>query len=734
MDHTSGLSLKQILRAMRLRWGWAVVTTLLLFSGLAAFIFSLQPAYTAEAVVLLAPQAQELQDQNKPTPSTTDPFFVRSETAILSGDALSRTVIDQLELTSLPDFQTRPGLREKLGIPAAKQNAFLSPEEARQDTALRKYQQNLSVFNDGRSKTVQVDFTASDPRLAAQIANTHAEAYLRLQSSRSKGVERESLDWLSREVDARAEAVRKAEAAVQVYQLEHNIVTTRDSTLVEERLSQLSTQLVEAQRQLSTQTTLLAELRQLRSGADASTLAAIASNESLKNLLQARIEAESNLAMLEKRFAPRHPTLVKAQQSLASLNEVLKKQALQVENEASSSASWWQRQVQDLTNAVRSGISSKTDQDHAQAGLPALVAEAQVKRTVFETVLNRYQTLLAESASSAPAASIVSRALPPALASFPRTGLFLALAAMASLFGGACFALLIQLLRPGSSDLTTMADAIGIRPLVAVPRVRRTSRSRDVITMKDPRLYVESLRFLRDALLERQQPNRCMVCLITSILPKQGKTLIGMSVARAMARVGRKTLFLEADLRRPTGSALARVAPPASGIAAVLNGRASVSDVLLADANTGLHMLLAEAHAHHALDRLTSFAMRDLLTRLRDEYDVIVIDSPPVGLVSDALALTGQADQTLLIAKDGDASIDDLKRGARLLKERGGTIAGLVLTSVDPKGLSSVDRRTLHRYVMGIPPALDSSPPEPRSPPTAVLKTKPARRRRTERS
>jgi capsular exopolysaccharide synthesis family protein len=731
MDNTSGLSLKQILRAMRLRWGWAVVMTLLVFSGLAAVIFSLEPAYTAEAVVLLAPQAQELQDQNKPTPTTTDPFFVRSETAILSGDALSRTVIERLNLTSLPDFKSQPGLREKLGLPA-QQSRFLSPEESLQDAALRKYQKNLSVFNDGRSKTVQIDFTASDPRLAAQIANTHAEAYLQLQSSRSKSVERESLDWLSKEVDARAEAVRKAEADVQAYQLKHNIVTTRDSTVVEQRLSQLNGQLVDARRQLSTQTTLLAELRQLRSGADPSTLAAISSNESLKNLVQARIDAESNVSMLEKRFSPRHPTLVKAQQSLASVNEILKKQVLQVESEASSSASWWQRQVQDLTNAVRDEVSSKTAQDHAQAGLPALMAEAQVKRTVFETVLNRYQTLLADSAYSAPAASIVSRALPPAVPSFPRTSLFLALAAMASVFAGACFALLMQLLRPGSSDLTTMADAIGIRPLVAVPRVRKASRSRDVITMKDPRLYVESLRFLRDALLERQQRNGCMVCLVTSVLPRQGKTLIGMSLARAMARVGRKTLFLEADLRKPTGSALARVAPPAMGIAAVLDGRASFSEVVLADANTGLHMLLAEAHAHHALDRLTSFAMRDLLAQLRDEYDVIIIDSPPVGLVSDALALTPQADQTLLVAKDGDASIDDLKRGARLLKERGGTVTGLVLTNVDPKGLSRVDRRTLHRYVMGIPPALEAAPPEPRSPPAPVLKTQPARRRRRE--
>ncbi|MEJ1961712.1 MAG: polysaccharide biosynthesis tyrosine autokinase [Gammaproteobacteria bacterium] len=732
METSSGISLKQILRLVRLRWGLVATATLLVFGALAAFIFSLQPTYTAEAVVLLAPQAQELQDSSPPgTAAMTDPFFVRSETAIISGDGISRSVIERLKLTDVPEFLPRPGIRQQLGLATEpRANAFLSKQETLLDSVLREYRQRLSVFNDGRSKTVAIDFSAPDPRLAANIANAHAETYLQMQSSRRQGTQQKALAWLTREVDVRADAVREAEAQVQQYQLRHSIVSTHDSTIVEQRLSQLNGQLIEARRQLSTQTTLLAEIRQLRAGADVSDLASISSNDSLRNLLQARVEAESNVMTLRKRFSPNHPTLVKAEQSLASVNEVLKKQFRQLESEATSSASWWQRQVDDLTTAVHAETSNKTQQDRAEAGLPGLVAQAQVKRTVFETVLNRYQTLLAESAYSTPAATIVSRAVPPAEPSFPRTGLFLVMAGLAALFAGAGCALIMQLLRPISAGLTAMADAVGIRALVAVPRVRKASGSRGVIKMKDPRLYVESLRFLRDAMLERQQRNRTLTCLVTSVLPRQGKTLIAMSLARAMARVGRKTLFLEADLRQPSGSALARVTPPLQGVAAVLEGRASVAEVVILDPSSGLHMLLAEPHASSALDRLSN--VRELLAMLRNEYDVIVIDSPPVGLVSDALALTALVDQTLLIAKDGDASIADLQRGTRLLQERGAKIAGLVLTSVDPKGLSSVDRRTLHRYVMGVPMPAPTAP-EPRPPLTPVIEARPARRRRTER-
>ena len=665
--------------------------------------------------MLLSPASEELAEQVKNGGGMTDPFFIRSETAIIQGDGLSRAVIERLKLWQYPEFLPSHGLKEKIKgyvkslvrpNPSGVSSTELSTEEILLDQVLRNYREQLSVFNDGRSKTVEIEFSASNPRLAAAIANEHAEAYLHQQSSRRLDAQKKTIEWLAHEVDQRAREVRDAETEVQQYQLQHGIVNTKDATIIDQRLSQLSTQLVDARRQLSTQYALLSEVKQIRAGRDPQSAVKLLADESMKELLARRVSAEANVLALSKRFAANHPTLIKQKQELSSVDAALNDQLVRLESEASSNASWWQRQVNDLNKAVGDETSSKVSQDRVAAALPALTAQANVKRTVFETVLNRYQTLLAEQSLAAPAATIISRAVPSARPSLPNTSLLLVLAAMASAMCGVFSAILLQLRRPASMGLVEIADAVDIRPLVSIPRFRNTSRIDGVVKIKDPALFIESIRFLRDAVLDRQHNGQSTTCLVTSVLPRQGKSLTAMSLARSIARADRRTLFIEMDLRRPTGSSLARRAPPEKGLGAVLEGRISISEAVVRDVTTQLDMLLAEGGPSTALDKLNTASLAELLAQLKGHYDAIVIDSPPVGLVSDALTLTSLVDQTIIVAKDGDLSVAELKRGIRLLKERGATVAGLVLTSVDPKGMSSVDRKTMHRYVLGVPAAI----------------------------
>jgi capsular exopolysaccharide synthesis family protein len=591
---------------------------------------------------------------------------------------------------------------------------FLSAEELTLDQAVHGYQDRLSVFNDGRSKTVEVSFTASNPRLAASVANAHAEAYLHEQANRRGGSQQKSLDWLKQEVDTRAREARDADARVQQYQLANGIVTSQDSTMVEQRLSQLSTQLVDARRQLSTQSSMLAEIRAVRAGADPSNAAALQANEPLNDLLRSRVQAEAAVSSLENRLTDNHPTLVKQREVLASINQTLEKQLARVEREATASVNSWQRQVNDLAGAVGRETSNKESQDKVSSALPALLAEAQVKRTVFETVLNRYQTQLAERGNSQPTAVIVSRAVPPARPSFPRTNLFLAVGLIAALLGGAFMAILVQLMRPRSPSLTSLADAVGLRALVAIPRFRNEAREPGQVKIRDPRLYIESIRSLRHAIFELQSARETKVCLFTSVVPSQGKTLVAMSVARAMARSGVRTLFLEMDLRCPAAGKLARVGECTRGVAAVLEMRASINDVLQVDESTGLDMLLAEKNASHALDKLTVHAFSGLMARLRQRYDAIIVDSPPAGLLSDALTLACVADQTVIVARNGETSNEELAVMTRLLRERGATLAGLVLTHVEPRDMAFADK-SMSRYVLGMPPRLATIAQIPRA-------------------
>ena len=706
MENLSRISLRYLWRVIRLRWRCMTLVTALLFTGAAALICRVHPLYTAEAVVLLAPLGDQLTDSSGSERSAplTDPFFVRSEAAILSSDELCRGVIEELGLVTAKEFEPHPGLLQRLGVGSpVKQNPFLTPEQVDFDRVLRLYRERLSVFNDGRSKTVVVSFTASDPRLAARVANVHAAAYLREQAARRTDPEQKSIEWLKQEVDSRARDVRDADARVQEYRLRNKIVSARDGTIVEQRLSQLNAQLVEARRDLSGKQAQLAEIRRIRAGANPSDAATILQNDALSDLLRNRAQAEAALTALQSRLAPTHPALIKQRQELAGIGEVVEKQLRRVESDSESAARTSQRQVDDLESAVKDETTHKENEDRVTAVLPALVAEAGVKHTVFETVLSRYQTRLAEHAFAEPTAAIVSQAQPPARPSFPKTALLLTIATLGALMGGVAAAALMQMCQPIPRGLNEVADAIGIRPLVAIPRFRNTAPVKGAIKIDDPRLFVESIRSVRNAIFEQQGAQPTKICLITSILPGQGKSLVAMSLARALARSGVKTLFMEMDLRRPSASLLARVSTPVVAIGAVLEGRARPEDVTIRDEASGLDMLLAEQHACNSLDRLTVLTSAHVLGELRARYDAIIVDSPPIGVVSDALILASLADQTVLVAKEGNTSTDELAAGTRLLKDRGARVAGLILTNVNPAGLSSVDRTTLDKYVRGVP-------------------------------
>ena len=713
MDDTSPLSLQSIWQALRHRWFTWLFVSALLFTAIAAYVFSLKPRFTAEAVVLLAPVTEELGDgpTTQRVLATTDPFFIRSETAIIGSGHLSRTVIEKLKLAENEEFDSSPSLLEQLGLrkPSRGDNPFLSRDELAEDRLLRAYEDRLDVFNDGRSKTVAIDFTAGNPRLAAAVVNAHAEAYLFEQANRRGDSRQKSLDWLKQEVDARAREARDADARVQEYQLKHGIVTSQDSTMVEQRLSQLSTQLVDAKRGLSTAQSQLAEIRSVRNGADPSNAAALMGNAPLMDLLRSRVAAEALVASTQQRLADGHPTLIKQREELASINRTVETQLARVEREASAQVNSWQRQVNDLQGSVSMETAAKVSQDKVSSALPALQAEAQVKRTVFETVLNRYQTQLAERGYQAPTAVIVSRAVPPAKPSFPRKSLFLAIGLIASVIGGAIAAVLIQLMRPRAMGLNTLADTLGLRALVAVPRFRNDTREAGVVQIRDPRLYIESIRSLRHALYEQRSAREVKVSLFTSVAPSQGKTLVAMSVARSLARSGVRTLFLEMDLRCPAAGRLARIGEVHRGIAAVLDNRATINDLLEKDESTGLDMLLAEKNASHALDRLTVQSFSGLLAKLRQRYDAIVIDSPPAGLLSDALTLACVADQTVLVAKQGESTVADLGHATRLLRERGANLAGIVLTHVDPREFAFATK-SMNRYVMGMPARIAAVP------------------------
>ena len=181
---------------------------------------------------------------------------------------------------------------------------------------------------------------------------------------------------------------------------------------------------------------------------------------------------------------------------------------------------------------------------------------------------------------------------------------------------------------------------------------------------------------------------RCL--LVTSALPAEGKTVVSTSLAKAFARTGRRTVIIDADLRKP------RVAPALGldsvvGLTSVLIGRTSLEEAIQVHGPSGLHVLASGPEPPNPAEILQSSRTRDVIARLRQSYDVVIIDAPPALPVADPSVLSGIADGTMLVVRHGMTTADQVTAAVERVRQADGLVLGVVLNMIPKRDLRSAN-------------------------------------------
>jgi capsular exopolysaccharide synthesis family protein len=192
---------------------------------------------------------------------------------------------------------------------------------------------------------------------------------------------------------------------------------------------------------------------------------------------------------------------------------------------------------------------------------------------------------------------------------------------------------------------------------------------------------VEAFRVLRTNLQFVNVDSPSKVFVVTSSLPEEGKTTTSCNLAVALAQAGQRVLLLEGDLRRPKISEHLNV-EEAVGLTTVLVGRIGLADAVQPSGVPGLDVLPSGATPPNPSELLQSNAMHDVMDRLRKDYDVIVVDAPPLLPVTDAALLTAQSDGALLVIRHGKTTKDQVQHAAERLEAVDGRLVGAVLNMV----------------------------------------------------
>jgi capsular exopolysaccharide synthesis family protein len=420
----------------------------------------------------------------------------------------------------------------------------------------------------------------------------------------------------------------------------------------------------------------------------------VLNSPSMTELRNQRAQVLREQAQISSVYGPEHPASVRINEQLAKLDREIKDAAGHVVSGLDADA----RAAVSREDVVRGRMAGLEDQlqRDAQASVIAagLQRDADAKRTTFNDLSRNAQEQAQEARIGDVRAWIASSAAAPLTPSFPKKSVFLVIGAMMGMVAGAIAASARELAQNGFRSGEDAAAELRAPLLAAVPELpKRHSRRRlwrrrdhalcwDYVVDKPVSSFAEAIRNVRAALLGAGDASGPKAICITSALMGEGKSAIAVALARVMAMSGDRVLLVDCDLRRSGLAKLRRKAAEASdatGLVEVLHGDVDPYGAIVPDVVPGLSLLGLERPVFTTRDLFSSKEVRDLLDRLRRDYDFIVLDAPPVLAVTDAWTISSLCDATLMVVRHGKTARAAVRAAAARLHLRGSSPGGVII-------------------------------------------------------
>ncbi|MDE2005711.1 MAG: AAA family ATPase [Rhodospirillales bacterium] len=650
------------------------------------------PLYTATGTLIYEPNAfkpRELQSILRHDRITE--AVMASQAQMLAGLRLIEPMAERLHLFADPEFNAAlrpPGhvarllawaLSRLARAPPATRPAPPGPGlDPGRDQTLLAIQRAVGVRIVDASRVLSVSFTAADPVMAAAAVNTLMDIYIKGQLGAKYRAVRKARVWL----EGRAATLRRQVAAqsdrIARFRARAGLVRGVRAGLETEQISHLTATLAEARAALAAAE---GRLDAARGGEGAAAIA-----PSVIALRRRRDDMAAGLQSLLTRLGPNHPEVLALRRQLAATDAAVGAETARVTAATAAAVAAARHRVAGLEADLGRARATIDAQAGAEIRLRAMRRDADVSRALLVSVLQRLQEISQQAAVEVPDAHEVSLALPPAAPSFPRT-LPLLLAAAGFGLGFGLFAVWLVEIADTTLPGGDAVRAALARPCLAlVPEVRRAVLGRlrveDYAALKPRSAFAEQLRALRAGLwLGAARPRAVAV---TAARPAEGKTTVAVALGRAAALSGERTILLDCDLRHP---ALARLfgTEGAPGLADYLREEADLSEVVRKDPLTSLRYVGAGRPDADGFGLFLSDAMADLMQRLREEYDLVLLDTPPALAMSDTRVIASLADATVLCARWRRTPREVAQAAIALLEDARAEVAGVALTRVDPR-------------------------------------------------
>ncbi|WP_162913397.1 Wzz/FepE/Etk N-terminal domain-containing protein [Rhodospirillaceae bacterium SYSU D60014] len=680
-----------------------VTSVLLVLSH--AYITSLTPLYTAEAVMVLDIRRPNILDIDPIVADrTATDTVIRSEVDILRSRSLARRVVQEMGLLRDPEFNPRlrphePGLLDRIAaikwVPS-EIRAYLvsSPAEPAEDisepllaSVTGGVLNRLTVVNDGRSYTIRLRFESEDAEKAARIVNAFADLYLTGQLEAKYDAAERGAVWLENKIGELRERVQRAENKVVEYQEQNSLVTVGEETPLTKLLTNLSNALIETKTDVLKAQARLGEVQEGAKSSDSpSTASIIASSPLVQGLRAQIIAAESRLAQLRSTYRPTYPTVVQAEAELNELKARLQTEIDRVLAGVEGDARVTEHEEETIAAHVKKLEARYLEAYRRQVELTQLQSEAAAARSLFDTFVGSLDRTTIQLDLLQPDARVLSRAEPPSWPSYPQREILLALAATGSLLVSLALVTIKEMLQKGFHNAEQVEKAFGVPVIGMIPLVKNRGVGRkhpSIYALQNPlSAYTESIRLIRTRIQGVRTHRQSQVVLVTSALPDEGKTELSLALGRLSAASGQRVMLIECDLRRPSIAANLGI-DGRNGLAQALAGETTIKDVLQVDERSGMLVIPAGRSSARAIELLISQGMDKLIRVAAELSDLVILDAPPVTLVTDPIVLSGIADTTLLAVRWGRTPRPLVATALKKLAMAEAPMTGIVLSQVN---------------------------------------------------
>lgn len=696
----------RLLAILRRRWLVVGVTTTLCLAAAALAIMLLQPRWSATASVVLHMSGPQVLDKIKGVAEDAEGRvlgyreYYQTQRTIMQSRAVAERALAELGLARDPVF---------LGIDDVES------EEERQALAdlidpVQRLRELTHVQEVRGSRVVEISAEYPDPEVAAEIANALADAYIaHVQRSRSR-VGEEAKDNISAERKKANEELLAAETELEDFKRDNEItsisLSDRQNVITQDILT-LSAKAKDAEGERTALSNMLTEAKRLHAAGNlaAANLLPEEDRALFEKLRTEQLDAEQTFEDVDVEFGPKHEEHRKAKRRLDLVNARIEREATNLIASLESKLTAARNTERDLGRSLARENQKALRLGELERRYRELEREAKASAENYLVVARRDTEIAITNRVEAEGIEILDRATVPTAPVFPPKLLLLALGLVSGLGLGALLAISIDFrdhrIR-GLLDLERSLAGFGLPVLGQLPLLpadtrlgignqRAQRRQRDLYAHLFPQsLMAERCRGVRTALTFAQGREPVGSIMITSPSSSEGKSSTAINLALSFCQAGKKVVLIDADMRRPRIHHIfaAPVENEELGLASLLSERASLDDALLPapeDAPENLTVLPCGEIPDNPAELLEGPGFRRLLGELRERFDLVVVDSPPVLPVTDPLILAGQADAVVLVTRCDSTTRGELQRALAQLGQADANIMGVILNEVDTR-------------------------------------------------